>query len=205
MEASKTPRSGGLDCWKGWSGGMNLLDVSDKFASIGSFLLALAIAIIAIVRYVRRERSSPAVRRTSVLRLRRVAFGIAGLTVAGLLILAVLADLDYAFFATYLSVAFVLGDLLGQTVRGWVYSTEEVDATIIRLRRVDRASMAAWIILLVLLEIGLSAMSAQYSKGAQLFFQVLVAVACVMLTYYPYHFELRTEYGNRQNDVDPPT
>jgi hypothetical protein len=61
--------------------------------------------------------------------------------------------------------------------------------------------MFAWISLVLLVEIGLTAISAQYATGSQLFFQVLLAAGCILLTYYPYHFELRNDYRNRQHDA----
>ena len=177
---------------------MSLLDVGDKLSSILGFLLALAIAAISLIRYVRRERSSESPQRSSATRLRRALLLAAGCVVLAYLALAILSDPDYALLAIYLMLAFILGDLIGQTVRQWVYTPEVEDRTGKRLRTVDRASMFAWISLLLLLEIGLTVISAQYAKASQVFFQVLFAAGCMLLTYYPYHFELREDYRSRQ-------
>jgi hypothetical protein len=183
---------------------MNLLDVGDKIASILAFILALTIAIISLIRYIQRERGSDAVVQQSptTIRLRRAVVVAASCVVLAFLVLAVLADPDFAFIAIYLTLAFLLGDLVGQTVQDWAYSPEIEDATTRRLRSVDRASIFAWIGLILLLEIGLTAISAQYASWGELFFQMLMAAGCILLTYYPYHFRLRNDYRNRLNDED---
>ena len=181
---------------------MNFLDVADKLGSILNFLLALVLAIIAFIQYIRRERASTTPERASMAPLRRVVLAVVGCTILALLILAVLSDPDFAFIAIYFIVAFSLGGVLGQTVREWVYAPEIEDATTRRLRLVDRASMFAWITLLIVLEIGLLVVIAQYSEGFELFSQILLAVGCVLLTYSPYHMELRSAYRKRQDDAD---
>jgi peptidoglycan/LPS O-acetylase OafA/YrhL len=135
-------------------------------------------------------------------RLRRAVLAVAGCVVLALLILAVFSDPDFVIIAIYLSVAFILGGLLGQTIQEWVYAEEIEDATSRKLRFVDRASMFAWISLLLLVEIGLIIIIAQYSTGFQLFFHILLAAGCMLLTYYPYHLELRDAYRNRGDDAD---
>ena len=181
---------------------MSLLDVGDKLASIFGFILALTIAIISLIQYIRRERALTTTQRPSITRLRRAVLAAAGCAVLALLALAVLSDPDFAFFAIYFTVAFILGGLLGQTVREWVYAPEIEDATTRRLRFVDRVSTFAWISLLLLLEIGLIVVAVPYSTGSQLFFQVLLVAGCILLTYYPYHLELRSAYRNREDDAD---
>lgn len=178
---------------------VSILDVGDKFSSIGGFLLALIIALITLARYIRRERSNVTSQSAAPRSLLWAVFVAASLLILGLLILAILADPDFAFIAIYLTLAFVLGDILGQAVREWAYSGD-VDEPMRRLRAVDRASTGAWVGLVVLVEIGLTVISAQYASGSQLFFQVLLAFACTLSAYYPYHFELRSDYRARMQD-----
>jgi hypothetical protein len=123
---------------------MSVLDVADK---LGSILGGIA-ALISLILFIRREKRASTTTQPSITRLRLVVLAAAGCAVLGLLALAVFSDPDFALIAIYLTLAFILGGLLGQTVREWVYAPEIEDTTTRRLRFVDRASMFAWISLL---------------------------------------------------------
>jgi hypothetical protein len=157
---------------------MNILDVGDKLASVGAFILALVLAIGGYVNHRRNRRQEAASTPKSVSIPRFARTVLISIYVLAFSVLAGFADPDFVIFSFFGVTSFVIGDMCGQKFLDWINRPNTSDDPSARHRRVD--AIATIVALFI------------HSPRADILVQViLTCVFCAAVTFLPYHADIR--------------
>jgi hypothetical protein len=171
---------------------MNILDVGDKLASVGAFILALVLAIGGYVNHRRNRRQEAASTPKSVPIPRFARTVLISIYVLAFSVLAGFADPDFVIFLFFGVTSFVIGDMCGQKFLDWINRPNTSDDPPARRRRVDAIATTIWIVLLVVLHLAAIVALFIYSPRADILVQViLTCVFCAAVTFLPYHADIR--------------